>query len=420
MRHRDRLPRRRRHHVDFEVPLYFAGHKQVIKAGYLGTFRSADFEQAYLKPRDRGRRLPDAPRPPEDVRGSIEDYFAPGAFDPETGWLDYYHTANGNTYYTGFQNIHAGYIMGDFAVLPKLRLIGGVRVEDSETGVTTTIFDYDKQEFVDSLITLRHTDFLPSVTLIYNVIPEINLRASYAKTLARPDMRELSVGSYYNVDDRVEIVNDGKLRQTNIDNYDIRAEWYPGAGEVVSVGFFYKKFIDPVEAVIRVKSDHQNFEQHTMNLDEATARGFEVNLRKNFAFIAPALQNLYLSGNFTWMKANVKYNREDLLNPWVEEHNPDFDRDRPLQGLSPYVVNAGLQWEGDRIGASVNYNRAGRRLLFAGESSKEDNYENPRDVLDLQLSYRFLRNRNLEVKLNASDILDQDIIIYRNTTSDKA
>ncbi len=398
---------------DLELPLRFGDHKQVVRAGYLGTFRSAGFEQAYIKPRNR--RLENNPVPiPEGVRNSIVDYFAPEAFDLETGYLDYHHSADGNTYYKGRQNIHAAYIMGDFAVLPKLRLIGGMRLEESKTEVTTTQYDNINREFVDSLIVQRHTDFLPAVTLMYSVTPEVILRAAYSKTLARPDMRELSIGSYYNVDDHMEVINNGQLRQSDVQNYDIRAEWYPGVGEVVSIGFFYKKFLYPVESIIRVKSDRQNYELHTMNLDKATARGIEINLRKNLEFVSPALRSLYVSGNYTWMKANVKYNRIALTSPYIEDHYPEADRNRPLQGLSPYVVNAGLQWDGDRFGASVNYNRVGRRLVFAGESTMEDNYENPRDVLDLQLSAKFLRDRNLEVKLNASDILDQDIIIYRN------
>lgn len=38
-------------------------------------------------------------------------------------------------------------------------------------------------------------------------------------------------------------------------------------------------------------------------------------------------------------------------------------------------------------------------------------------MLDLQLSAQFLKER-LEVKFNASDLLNQDIIVYRNCGND--
>ena len=61
----------------------------------------------------------------------------------------------------------------------------------------------------------------------------------------------------------------------------------------------------------------------------------------------------------------------------------------------------------------LNYGRNGRKLLFAGDYDKYDEYEASRDVLDLQISARFLKER-LEIKFNASDLLNQDVIAYRN------
>ena len=42
-----------------------------------------------------------------------------------------------------------------------------------------------------------------------------------------------------------------------------------------------------------------------------------------------------------------------------------------------------------------------------------DQYEAPRNALDIQLTGHFL-NDKLEVKFNASDILNEDIVVYRN------
>ena len=396
--------------VNIEYPFVVSGNRQSLKAGYMGSFRDATFEQQYLKAMGGSGSL----------RGlSIKDYFDPGFF--ENNILRYVVSGmQGKTadYYEGTQDIHAGYLMGDFGFWKKLRLIGGVRMEKTDMAVTTQIYENTVGGgIVDSTITINRTDWLPAATLIYSITPELNVRASYGKTLARPDFRELSRSSYFNVDDRVWVAQWFNIEQSYTHNYDLRLEWYPRPGEVLSASYFQKKFIKPVEMILRIQTDQVNYDLIPMNLDESVAKGFEVNWRKSLGFIAPAtrfLSDLYLTGNYTWMKANVKYNVQQLLNPNIENHDPQYDRDRPLQGLSPYTLNLGLAYEGAVVGAAVNYNRNGRKLVLAGEFGYDDQFENPRDVLDIQISARFLKEQRLELKLNASDILNQDIIVYRN------
>ena len=104
--------------------------------------------------------------------------------------------------------------------------------------------------------------------------------------------------------------------------------------------------------------------------------------------------------------------------PMEKDKNGTGDRNRPLQGLAPYTVNAGLAYQGSIFGAAVNYGRNGRKLLFAGLYEKYDQYEASRDVLDLQISARLLKSR-MEIKFNASDLLNQDIIVYQNCSPSK-
>ncbi len=398
--------------VNLEHPFIIQGNRQSIKIGYLGAFRRADFEQQYLKAMKAkiDNSINSLP---------IEEFYAPQHFGSNP--LIYELSGMQGTkadYYEGGQDIHSTYLMGDFSFLRKLRLIGGLRMEKTDMHVTTEMLEKTiGGGMIDSTTVIKKTDWLPAATLIYSITPELNARASYSKTLARPDFRELSQSSYYNVDDRVWVINGSGIEQSRIHNYDVRVEWYPRPGEVLSVSYFHKKFIKPVEMVMRMLSDMQNFEMYNMNLDNSTAKGVELNWRKGLGFISPSLRDLYFTGNYTWMKANVKYNQEKLLNPNIKDSDPDFDRDRPLQGLSPpYTLNLGLAYEGNIIGAAVNYNRNGRKLVYAGgEETKYDQYENSRDVLDLQFSTRLMKDQRLELKFNISDIFNQDIIVYRNT-----
>ncbi|MDR2413455.1 MAG: TonB-dependent receptor [Odoribacteraceae bacterium] len=397
--------------VNLELPLVVRGNRQSLKAGYLGTFREARFEQRYMTPRvKQGAYSRNVSRP-------LEELYAPERF--EQGELVYMASGvNGPTSdgYDGTRDVHAGYLMGNFSFFKRLRLIAGARVENTDMLVNS--LDGGGGGRYARYDTIKQSDWLPSATLVYSIRPGLNLRASYNKTLVRVDFRELSNNQYFSVDDRVTVEQWVKLEQGYTKNHDARVEWYPRAGEVVSAGYFYKKFIHPVEMMLRVSADQQNRYHIPVNLEEAMARGVEVNWRKSFDFldaIAPAFRDLYFSGNFTWLDNHVVFNPINLPG-WAQvDIGGVVKRDRPMMGLSPYLVNLGLAYDGPVVGAAVNYNRLGRKLVVAGANDYEDQYENPRDVLDLQLSTRLLKHR-LMLKLNASDILNQDVIIYWNRT----
>lgn len=399
---------------NLEYPFVVAGNPQRLKAGYMGTFRSSDFEQQYLKADgvvDRSTPLYGSP---------IQDYFAPESFS--SGVLKYVQggKSDGIDFYDGKQTIHAAYLMGEFSFFRKLHFTTGFRMEDAKTEVHTKYHSYEDDgsgyQLRDSLIAVEKKDWLPAATVVYNITNEVNVRLAYSRTLARADFREMTPTEYYNVDDRMTVVGLGAIKQSQTDNFDLRLEWYPRAGEIISVSGFYKKFKDPVEMVSYMLSDGNSYHQFAFNLDDATVKGIEFNIRKSLGFIGAStfLKDIYVSGNATLIKGNVTYNYDKLVAATgVTQKIYTEDRNRPLQGLAPYTVNLGLAYDGKQIGAALNYGRTGRRLVFAGEADKYDQYENPRDVLDLQLSTRLLKDK-LELKFNASDLLNQDIIIYRN------
>ncbi|WP_071145274.1 TonB-dependent receptor [Bacteroides ihuae] len=393
---------------NLEHSFVVAGNSQRLKAGYMGTFRSSDFEQQYLRAYGNASGGP-----------SIQDYFAPESFS--SGLLEYIQGGQGDgiDFYDGKQTIHAAYLMGEFSFFRKLHFTTGFRMEDAKTEVHTKFSSYidgEGYQLRDSIVSVKKKDWLPAATLVYNITNEINARLAYSSTIARPDFREMTPTQYYNVDDRVTVVGVGAIKQSRTDNFDLRLEWYPHAGEVISVSGFYKKFKDPVEMVTVEAASQQSFDLFAFNLDDATVKGIEFNVRKSLGFIGAGtfFKDIYVSGNATIIKGDVTYNYDKLMAGSGSLKDIETqDRNRPLQGLSPYTVNAGLAYQGMIVGAALNYGRSGRKLVMAGEEEKYDQYETPRDVLDLQLSARFMKER-LEFKFNASDLLNQDAIVYRN------
>ncbi|QEH43637.1 TonB-dependent receptor [Chitinophaga sp. XS-30] len=414
--------------LDFTYPFTFLDRTQKIKTGYWGTFRDADYEQVSLAPMLNTTLYGNA-------EGDKYGYGKPDymIFTPENfaSGLFYYQpvTVTGlsaGDYYKGKQSLHAAYIMADLQPLEKLRVIGGVRMEDNTMDVTSVVrLTQGGVRNVDSTVRYRETEWLPSVNIIYSFSPKVNIRAAYSKTLARPDFRERASYIYYDFRMRQSVKGVTGLKASVANNADLRFEWYPHPAEVLSITGFYKKYDNPVELVSYKQSDNK-YNLFYFNLVNAENIGFELDYRRSFGFIRPSsklLNNLYLSANFAYMKSTVTYDAVNIqrvqsgLEPLPPSDSSKSDRKRPLQGLSPYIINAGLSYQGSVIGMNITYNRFGRRVLFAGIDDYDDTYENPRDLLDLQVSARLLKQR-MELRMNISDLLNQYYVEYFNKRPD--
>jgi outer membrane receptor protein involved in Fe transport len=411
--------RRKNAALNLSVPFQVKGMNQLIKLGYAGAFRTASFQSSAL------RLLSDFKGNADSVSKAVfglADYELHSLLKP--GYLTYRTVSFDGGYngddYTGDQQLHAAYVMGDLRFLKNFRLIGGVRMEHNRMDIVGISYNRLTGIPVDSLMRYRTTHWLPSFNLVYSLSGSMNIRLAYSKTLARADFRERAPFSYYEFRERAFYRGAVGVRDASISNWDIRYEYYPGPGEVISVSGFYKKFKDPVEQIAMFSSANQ-LNLFYFNLESSTSKGIEIDFRKSLGFMAPSvkwLSNLFISGNGSWMDATVNYNADALMKAAADAgaspgQGSGGSRNRPLQGLSPYAINAGIGYTGNIIGVNLAYNRFGKRIINGGFNPWQDRYENPRDVLDLQISAALLK-RALQVKLNISDLLQQDYIEYQN------
>ncbi|MNE55999.1 hypothetical protein D3C80_1508730 [compost metagenome] len=89
---------------------------------------------------------------------------------------------------------------------------------------------------------------------------------------------------------------------------------------------------------------------------------------------------------------------------------------RPLYGQVPILYNIGLQYDGNRFGANIAFNHMGYKTFTTGMTPNIVEYERPRNQLDAQLSYNFLKDKKLKVKLNMSNLLNDPYRFYINSS----
>ncbi|HSB92608.1 MAG TPA: TonB-dependent receptor [Flavitalea sp.] len=316
---------------------------------------------------------------------SFETIFAPENIDKYN--LTIANIGTNTTDYDAAGLLNSAYLMFDNKLADRLKMTWGVRGEN----YVQTLNAKAQPELKRS-----NFDFLPSVLLTYSLSNRINIRAAASQSVNRPEFRELAAYSVYDYDNYFVVKGNPDLQRSKNTNADLRFEYFPKAGEIISASAFYKAFDNPIEQV-----NQGNDVLSYANADKGTVYGAEVEIRKKLDFCNSGLfSNLTFSSNVAYMKGSVKFG--------------NIESNSPLQGQSPYLINAGLSYasKNDGFSANILYNRIGPRLRFRAVGGNALNiFERPRDVVDLQISKRLFNNK-LELKATVNDLLAQSFSWY--------
>lgn len=318
-----------------------------------------------------------------------EEIFGGRFTAPDSSVLNLRSLAQGGSY-TAEDGIVAGYAMVEVPLGGSVTLTGGARVEHSDARVTA------RSTLGEPSFTKRvFTDLLPSAIVTYRPHRAHAMRLSASRTLARPEYRELAPIRTRDVLGGVDIRGNPDLVRTRIDNADVRWEFYPRRGELLSAGVFAKRFHDPIERVFT--ASNTNSIVTFVNAEGADNYGLELEARKRLDAIAEFLTPFSVFTSLTLMRSDI-----DLGASAAASTNAN----RAMVGQAPYVVNAGLTYTsgGGRGSATLLYNRVGVRISEAGEMPLPDVEELPRDILDL--SIRVPAGRGIEARLDAKNLLD--------------
>ena len=294
--------------------------------------------------------------------------------------------------YTARDNLAAGYLMTEISLTDRIRLITGARFESDK-------LDVDATSTLGSPVRTHNdwNDLLPSAALNFNLTEYQNLRLSVSRTLARPEYRELVPIKSRDVLNGDDLEGNPDLERTRIDNVDLRWEWYPASGEVLSIGLFAKRFDKPIERVYCAAGASSRFVGF-VNAESAENYGIELEARKSLAFAAAWLEPFSVFSNLTLMHSEI-----DLGANQAAATNPK----RRMVGQAPYVLNVGLAYASasGNTSATVLFNRVGDRIEAAGDLPLPDVVQQTRNVLDFSLRFPVLGA--VSGRFDAKNLLDE-------------
>ena len=200
-------------------------------------------------------------------------------------------------------------------------------------------------------------NLLPALSLTYT-LGEHQFRFGYSQTVSRPDFRELSPAAFTNPLNGRDIIGNPDLKITELENFDLRWEWYFGYSDYASIGLFYKEFENPIEASIIGSTQRAGT---YINAEAAENSGIEMEFYKRLDFLGTDFLNglgddIYIQANASLIDSDVTIAEKDL--------GVLTSSSRPLQGQSEYLFNLQIGYEPiDGTTATLLYHRYERESL---------------------------------------------------------
>ncbi|MGH8238248.1 MAG: TonB-dependent receptor, partial [Steroidobacteraceae bacterium] len=258
---------------------------------------------------------------------------APGdpAFDPSRNFDASEKTYAG--YLQGKYELQVGGMQLDGLVGARLTrsdrtLLGTGRVNGVLTPVNTDTSD---------------TDVLPNLSARLRITPELQVRFTAAKTLARPAFGDLNPGLTYDVPLNTNIRPGGfggnpDLKPQKSDAYDATVEYYFARSSYLSAAIYYRDITDRTVPSVQLETiDAIDYLiNRPRNVGAATLQGAELSgqlfLDSVFDSLPSVLGGFGVMANYTLAVSEVKTEGDPL-------------EGRPLLGVSKHNYNLGLLYE---------------------------------------------------------------------------
>ncbi len=331
--------------------------------------------------------------------------------------------------YKGEQRISARYAMLDFPLASSLRLIGGVRYESTRLEIVNdpeadaTWFPPGATAPVDLApgsgdadVSFSQNDLLPSIGLEWKPIEPVTVRASYNETIARQTFKELTPILQQEYLGGEIFIGNPDLRMSRLENYDLRVDYVPHPGGLLSASWFHKNIDDPIEYVQRVSPTAFNFTT-PVNYPKGELSGYEIEGRGSLGRYWDALEGLSVGANATFIDSEVTLSDEEA--DGFEQPNIQAPmRTRDMTNAPEHLYNIYLTYDLPSTGTQVGlfYTVQGDTLIAGAGHATEflvpNVYAKEFDTLNLTVMQKL--GKYLRLQFQGKNLTDPKIeTVYR-------
>ncbi|MEM6765462.1 MAG: TonB-dependent receptor [Bacteroidota bacterium] len=332
------------------------------------------------------------------------------------------------------EKVYAGYAMLKLNFGEKLTIIPGFRYEYSDNeyrgGLSTLNGRYGVNGiFRDTTTFQNYGQFLPHLHLKYSPNNWLDIRASYAKTMARPDFNYIS--PLIQIDDNQTTVTTGNpdLNYAVSTNYDLSISAYKGGYGLLTLSFFYKDLenifypwdfflINDSTAQAFGFPDQRGYSYSSfINSESGYSYGFEVDLQTTLSFLPEPFNGLVFNINYARLFSNTEVffltSETVLVRPVPPVFRTEFEsvsREVDLRSQAPHILRASLGYDYKGFSARVSAAYQGTKVNRYSVNRGFDTFDKDFWRVDASMKQKF--GKHISVFLNLNNLSNQKDISF--------
>jgi iron complex outermembrane receptor protein len=314
----------------------------------------------------------------------------------------------------------------------ELRMNVGVRRSKTETTISNytqqvvkdaagnIVFNspgVPKTQFVPNEKQGKYTNSLPSVSLAYDLRPDLVWRASYGKSITRASLGIIAANTVIpNIFNPVATSGNPDLLPQTSDQYDTSLEWYFGSGAVLTVGAFKKTLKDTTTARIStvpfsslglddsaLGPTFQDPVTHKVdpnlpiqlstfyNAGKIDLDGYEVAYQQSFSFLPAPFDGLGALASFTHINS--------AGNTWTANDGTKYN----VSTIPKYSYSLTGYYEKGPYALRLSYNYKDKNILETSNNGSDfQRWVVGRGILDASVSYKV--TKDIDVRLDALNL----------------
>ncbi|MBB1087784.1 TonB-dependent receptor [Lysobacter sp. SG-8] len=309
------------------------------------------------------------------------------------------------------------YLQGDFGFdLGSMPVNGNVGVRHIKTELTSDGYSFVGGVAVPTRVTHEYSDTLPSLNLVGELTPDVLLRFSAAKVMARPNLGFLNPGATVSVSGGARTVTTGnpKLDPFRATTFDLGLEWYFSTDALLGVAVFYKDIDSFIQTSRETRpfntsglpdsllvgtgaspTDDFDFTQ-PLNTPGGDLTGYEINYQHPFTEMGGWLQNFGVLFSYTHVESEIQYLSSSGAPAAVG----------PMTGQSENSASGTLFYDDGKLSAraSVSY-RDAFLTTIPGRNGNDVEGTKETTTVDASVSYRI--NDNWQISLEGLNLTDE-------------
>jgi TonB-dependent receptor len=263
------------------------------------------------------------------------------------------------------EQVAAGYLMNTLDLTSRVRIVAGVRFENTNLDVVNRVFDVVNSSIIPGKFSGSYLKTLPSASVRFALTNNTNLRFAYGRGLSRPDPIDIAQAETFSrgapgaLNNTVTLGNP-KLKAETADNFDVLIERYLNPFGMISAGYFYKRLTDPIVTETFVLTNFQPAPSvppgrfvatQPINAGSAWISGFEAAYLQHLTFLPGKLGGLGISANYgyTASQASGLSGRSDQ--PRLLRNAPNTWNVSPTYDRGRFSIRVGLSYNQANIDA---------------------------------------------------------------------